>query len=245
MGEERRSGPPPLPSRSVRWCDRPFVGYTQDFIERRLSCTVLLICRRRAATTKAACHLSKKGCAAITLDRDLIRGCQEGDVGAWKRLLDRYERLVFSVPRRYGLSVEDAADITQLTFTILVQSIDTLPEESSLGAWLATVARRHTWRLLKRKRREEISEYGNASEPPALSSTSATEELERWELAEWLHHGLSVISKACRDLLSVLYLEPERPSYAEVAARLGMAVGSVGPTRNRCLKHLRKILSEE
>jgi len=166
-------------------------------------------------------------------------------VGAWQRLLDRYERLVFSVPRRYGLSREDAADITQLTFTILVQSMDTLPENSSLGAWLASVARRHTWGLLKRKRREEADEHGSSSEvPTTLLSTGGTEDLEHWELAEWLNHGLSLVSKSCRDLLSALYLEPEQPSYAEVAARLGMAVGSVGPTRIRCLKRLREMLSE-
>jgi DNA-directed RNA polymerase specialized sigma24 family protein len=71
---------------------------------------------------------------AIRLDRDLILDCRNGDLGAWQRLLDRYERLVFSVPRRYGLSREDSADITQLTFTILFQSIDTLSEDSTLGA---------------------------------------------------------------------------------------------------------------
>jgi RNA polymerase sigma factor (sigma-70 family) len=160
-------------------------------------------------------------------------------------LLDRYERLVFSVPRRYGLSREDAADITQLTFTILVQSMDTLPEDSRLGAWLVTVARRHTWRLLNRKRREEEAEdHGRSSEAPELLSNSGTEDLEHWELTEWLNHGLSVVDKTCRDLLSALYLEPEQPSYAEVAARLGMAVGSVGPTRIRCLKRLREMLGE-
>ena len=149
------------------------------------------------------------------------------------------------MPRRYGLSREDAADITQLTFTILVQSMDTLPEDSRLGAWLVTVARRHTWRLLNRKRREgEAEEHGRSSEAPELLSNSGTEDLEHWELTEWLNHGLSVVDKTCRDLLSALYLEPEQPSYAEVAARLGMAVGSVGPTRIRCLKRLREMLGE-
>jgi RNA polymerase sigma factor (sigma-70 family) len=182
--------------------------------------------------------------AALTSDRDLIRGCRKGDVDAWQRLVDRYERLVFSIPRRYGLSREDAADISQLTFTILIQNIDTVLEDINLGAWLATVARRHTWRLLKRKRREEAGERGSSSEGTTLLSNGGTEDLERWELAEWLNHGLSTIGKACRDLLSALYLEPEQPSYAEIAARLGMAVGSVGPTRIRCLKRLRKVLSE-
>ena len=180
----------------------------------------------------------------IGLDRDLILDCRNGDVGAWQRLLDRYERLVFSVPRRYGLSREDAADITQLTFTILFQSMDTLPEDSTLGAWLSTVARRHTWRLLDRKRREKAGGYERSNESTSTLANTDTDDVERWELAEWLDHGLSLVGKPCRDLLSALYLDPEQPSYAEVAARLGIAVGSVGPTRIRCLKRLRQVLGE-
>jgi RNA polymerase sigma factor (sigma-70 family) len=180
---------------------------------------------------------------AIELDRDLILDCRNGDLGAWQRLLDRYERLVFSVPRRYGLSREDAADITQLTFTILFQSMETLSEDSTLGAWLTTVARRHTWRRLDRKRREETGWYESSSEKILLADTG-TEDVERWELTEWLDYGLSLVGKPCRDLLSALYLDPKQPSYAEVAACLGMAVGSVGPTRIRCLKRLRRVLGE-
>lgn len=174
-------------------------------------------------------------------DRSLIRACRRGDVGAWRNLLDRYERLVYSVPRRYRLSPEDAADITQLTFTILIQSMDTLSEDSNLGAWLITVARRHSWRLLERNRRKVAGEYairGETNTPPA------SEEIERWERSEWLNQGLSLVSRDCRELLSALYLEPEQPSYVDVAARLGMAVGSVGPTRIRCLKRLRQALGE-
>jgi RNA polymerase sigma factor (sigma-70 family) len=181
--------------------------------------------------------------AAIRLDRDLILDCRNGDLGAWQRLLDRYERLVFSVPRRYGLSREEAADITQLTFTILFQSMDTLSEDSTLGAWLTTVARRHTWRRLDRKRREEAGWYASSSEK-LLSADTGTEDIERWELTEWLDYGLSLVGKPCQDLLSALYLDPKQPSYAEVAARIGMAVGSVGPTRIRCLKRLRRVLGE-
>jgi RNA polymerase sigma factor (sigma-70 family) len=180
---------------------------------------------------------------AIRLDRDIILDCRNGDLGAWQRLLNRYERLVFSVPRRYGLSREDAADITQLTFTILFQSMDTLSVDSTLAAWLTTVARRHTWRRLDRKRREEAGWYRSSSEKILLADTG-TEDVERWELTEWLDYGLSLVGKPCRDLLAALYLDPKEPSYAEVAARLGMAVGSVGPTRIRCLKRLRRALGE-
>jgi RNA polymerase sigma factor (sigma-70 family) len=180
---------------------------------------------------------------AIRLDRDLILDCRNGDLGAWQRLLDRYERLVFSVPRRYGLSREDAADVTQLTFTILFQNMDSLSEDSTLGAWLTTVARRHTWRRLDRERREEAGWYRTSSEKIVLADTD-TEDVEHWELTEWLNYGLSLVGKPCRELLSALYLDPKQPTYAEVAAHLGMAVGSVGPTRIRCLKRLRRVLGE-
>jgi RNA polymerase sigma factor (sigma-70 family) len=178
------------------------------------------------------------------LDRDLIRACRNGQVGAWRLLLDKYQRIVFSVPRKYGLSSEDAADITQLTFTILFQSLDTLREDSTLGAWLTTVARRHTWRLLDRKRREEAGGYGSSNESTSMLANTGTDDVERWELTEWLDHGLSLVGKPCRDLLFALYLDSKQPSYAEVAARLGMAVGSVGPTRIRCLERLRQALGE-
>ena len=75
-----------------------------------------------------------------------------------------------------------------------------------------------------------------------MLANTGTDDVERWELAEWLDHGLSLVGKPCRDLLFALYLDPEQSSYAEVAARLGMAVGSVGPTRIRCLKRLKQVL---
>jgi RNA polymerase sigma factor (sigma-70 family) len=157
-------------------------------------------------------------------------------------LLDKYERIVFSVPRKYGLSPADAADITQLTFTILVQSIDDMPEDSTLGAWLTTVARRHTWRLLQRARRENIATFEVQDESASALASRDDEYLNHWELTEWLDHGLLLLSERCRDLLSALYLDPEQPSYEQVAERLGMAVGSIGPTRIRCLERLRRVL---
>ena len=183
----------------------------------------------------------------VDSDRELIRRCREGSAGAWHQLLNKYERLVYSIPLRYGLSRDDAADITQITFTILIQSLDGLAEDSRLGPWLATVARRHTWRLLKRNRREGASERlegTDIAESAVVLGRSDADSIEHWELTEWLDHGLSLVGKPCRNLLSALYLDPEQPSYAEVAARLGIAVGSVGPTRIRCLRRLRRLLGE-
>jgi RNA polymerase sigma factor (sigma-70 family) len=175
-------------------------------------------------------------------DRELIRSCRKGDARAWQRVVEKYERLVYSVPLNYGLSHEDAADVAQTTFTILIKSFHTLSDDSPLGSWLATVARRHTWRLLDRKRREDTSEYEDVAESAVSVSKGDTESAEQWELTEWVHHGLSLIGEPCRELLLALFFDPTEPSYAEVAKRLNIPVGSIGPTRARCLQRLTKAL---
>ena len=178
-------------------------------------------------------------------DKELIRACREGDAGAWKRLLSSYERLVYSIPLRYGLSRDDAADIAQVTFTILIQSLDNLSEDSHLGPWLVTVARRHTWRLLERNRRESASDHLDGSDlaqSAVFLGKSDADSIEHWELSQWLEAGLSKIGAPCRELLLALYFQPERSSYAEVAEQLNMPIGSIGPCRARCLKSLRQVL---
>ena len=175
-------------------------------------------------------------------DRDLIRGCKKGEARSWDRVMDQYGRLVFSIPRSYGLSREDAADISQLTFTILIQSLDSLTEESNLKAWLATVARRHTWRLMEKGRREGTGKEDDVAEAPWLHGNEKPS--ERWETIDWLDGGLSEMSEPCQKLLRALYLDASEPSYAEISERLGMPVGSIGPTRTRCLRRLRTALEK-
>jgi RNA polymerase sigma factor (sigma-70 family) len=181
----------------------------------------------------------------VVSDQDLLLRCRQGSVGAWHQLLNKYEGLVYSIPLRYGLSRDDAADIAQITFTILIQSLDSLSENSRLGPWLVTVARRHTWRLLQRNRRENSNERlegTDIAEGAVLLGKSDADSTEHWELSEWLEAGLSKLGEPCRELLLALYFQPERSSYAEVAERLGRPVGSIGPTRARCLKRLRQVL---
>ena len=183
----------------------------------------------------------------VSSDRDLILRCRQGSAGAWHQLLNKYERLVYSIPLRYGLSRDDAADVAQITFTILIQSLDNLAEDSRLGPWLVTVARRHTWRLLDRKRRESASEHlevADVAESAVLLGKSDADSIEHWELSQWLETALSKLGDRCRELLLALYFQPERSSYAEVAADLDMPIGSIGPSRARCLKSLRQALGE-
>lgn len=156
--------------------------------------------------------------------------------------MDKYGRLVFSIPRSYGLSREDAADVSQLTFAILIQSLDSLTEESNLKAWLATVARRHTWRAMEKGRREGPGREDDLADTPWLLGNEKPS--ERWEQVDWLDQGLSNISEPCQKLLTALYLDEDEPSYAEISAKLDIPVGSIGPTRARCLQRLRLAMGE-
>src|SRR4028119_1163355 len=163
----------------------------------------------RARTVGLAKQMSVKSTrAGAESDRDLIRRCRQGSAGAWRRVLDNYERLVYSIPLRYGLSQHDAADVAQITFTILLQSLDTLPDDSRLGPWLATVARRHTWRFLERNRRETASQSLDCMRlaPSAmLLGKHDADAIEHWELGEGLDAGLSKVGERCRELLLMLY----------------------------------------
>ena len=176
-------------------------------------------------------------------DYHLIQACRQGDISAWERLLDKYERLVYSIALNYGLATDDAADVTQTTFTILIQSLESLRDDTHLASWLATVTKRHTWRWLKRHRRERVG----PGEDVALSEFTgdgASNLVERWERADWLFDGLNMLDERCRDLLLSLYFDPEQPSYAQVAERFDMPVGSIGPTRARCLERLKAYLTK-
>lgn len=178
-------------------------------------------------------------------DEELLQACRQGKRQAWEQLIKQYERLVYSIPLNYGLSVDDAADIAQITFTIFMQSIDTLAADSRLGSWLATVAKRHTWRLIERRRRENIQESQDFLESASFMPDPASKRtLERWENIEWVEHGLSQLDDRCEQLLLALYFDPQQPSYTEVAEMLGLAAGSIGATRARCLQKLKELLGD-
>jgi RNA polymerase sigma factor (sigma-70 family) len=174
-------------------------------------------------------------------DAELIDSCRGGHASAWKELVARYGNLVFSVCRSTGLSEADASDITQQTFCILHDSLDRLKADTRLGAWLATVARRHSWRVRARQQREAPEAPDELTRRAEATSDEAGEPAA-WEQLEWLHHGLSRMDERCRDLLTELYLRPEPASYEEVARMFSIAVGSIGPTRARCLDKLRGLL---
>jgi RNA polymerase sigma factor (sigma-70 family) len=168
-------------------------------------------------------------------DVELVARCRNGDTSAWDLLVRRYERLVFSVALRNGLSQEDAADVCQTTFVALLETITSLREGEQLASWLMTVSRRQAWRVRRRREREQIS---------ALPPESSYDPWGDWDRVTAVHEALSRLADPCRDLLVALYFDPASPSYAVLAKRLGRSIGGIGPMRGRCLERLRALLDE-
>jgi RNA polymerase sigma factor (sigma-70 family) len=172
----------------------------------------------------------------VCTDRELLQACRRGNQQAWEQLVARYERLIYSVALRSGLSREDAADVTQTTFIALLDSMDRLRDDQRLPFWLMTVARRQSWRLRRRRGQElPLGDPGEATADP----------IDDWERTAVVHEALHRLAAPCRDLLVALYFDPSKPSYAQVAERLGRAVGGLGPMRGRCLERMRALLGED
>jgi RNA polymerase sigma factor (sigma-70 family) len=171
-------------------------------------------------------------------DHRLLQRCAAGEERAWDELVGRYERLVFSVALKNGVSREDAADITQLTFVALLESIEVLREDASLPYWLVTVARRQAWRVRRRTQREQPWPAEEME-----SESGATE--EDYERIAVVHGALARLGTRCRQLLYALFFDPDDPPYAVIADRLDCAVGSIGPQRARCLERMRTLLNQD
>ncbi|WP_369139060.1 RNA polymerase sigma factor [Modestobacter versicolor] len=173
---------------------------------------------------------------------ELVRSAGAGDRAAWDALVARYAGLVWSVARGYRLQGEDAADVFQTTWLRLVEQLPRIREPDRVGGWLATTARRECLRVLRRSGRETVSQAevleAVPDDVPAFDET-----LARAEQREALWHHLQTSSDRCRRLLRVLVADPPL-SYTEVAEVLEMPIGSIGPTRRRCLEQLRKRLEE-
>lgn len=176
-----------------------------------------------------------------TVVEDLARAA-EGEQASWDRLVERYGGLVWSVARSYRLGADDAADVSQTTWLRLVEHLGRLREPERLSAWLVTTAKRECLRVIRSRSRERTLDLAgiartHADEPPPDAQLMA---LER---SATLMAAVDRLGDACQRLLRVLMASPP-PSYEMVSAALEMPVGSIGPTRARCLGQLRKHLAE-
>ena len=180
-------------------------------------------------------------------DAALVIACREGTETAWVELVNRYQRLVFSIPRRAGLDEAVSADVFQHVFSTLLNKLDQINDPSKVRSWLITTARRETWRI-SRLQTTTISIDADEQEDGSLELPDEQplpeEIIQRLEEQQLVRIALNELGDPCRQLLELLFYSTQQQSYESIAAALNMPVGSIGPTRVRCLQKLRNVLAQ-
>ncbi len=165
----------------------------------------------------------------------------EGDLQAWERLHDQYARLIWSITSEFKLVESDAADIAQTTWLRLLEHIDRLEYPDRVSSWLAVTARHECLRSLAMRKRVMLSQDHDELDAAAEHAPEVDERLLAEERAKVVRKAMSQLPGQWQKMLEMLMADPPA-SYAEISDRLGLPVGSIGPTRGRCLARLRVML---
>jgi RNA polymerase sigma factor (sigma-70 family) len=176
-------------------------------------------------------------------DRQLVMACLAGDEAAWTKLVDKYRNLIFSVPLRYGAGRDDAADVFQAVCVELFHELPRLRNIDSLRPWLMTVAAHQSfhWKQSQRRKQAREVEGIETDDLPAVLPPEIAAEIEREQL---VREAILRLPARCQEMMRLLFWEHPPLTYAEVARRLGLATGSIGFIRGRCLDRLQKALEE-
>lgn len=174
-------------------------------------------------------------------DARLVKRCLRGDSEAWDQLIDRYRRLIYSIALSAGLDADHADEAFQRVSLILLQHLGDLRSTDRLTSWIATATRRECWKVAADRRnmgRRPLPETAKSCEDPG---ELPDDQLDRLMCRHTLALALEQLAEPCGSLLHALFFEEPSPSYAELAQRLGRPVGSLGPTRRRCLERLERL----
>lgn len=181
-------------------------------------------------------------------DAELISACRRGDETAWNALVDRYQRLIFAIPRRSGLSESQAADILQEVFLTLFEKLDEIEQPEKIRSWLVTTAKFKTWGAVRNEKGFYSPETEEEMELEMASlkddSPLADDKLIELEQQHQIRTALKELEERCQKILAMIYLTEPSASYAEVAEAIGVGATSISPLRARCLKKLEKILTK-
>lgn len=184
-------------------------------------------------------------------DADLVAACLAGDARSWDHLVARYSGLIYTIATRMGLARSDAEDVLQNVCIRLFQNLDDLRDARLLPRWLISMTKREVWRLRRRKGMPLMSELEDRAweieaGEPALGVPDALPETALLQTEDQLlvRRAVAELPENCRRLITLLYSDKTSLSYADVAQRLSLPLGSIGPTRARCLLRLRRILEE-
>jgi RNA polymerase sigma factor (sigma-70 family) len=176
-------------------------------------------------------------------DARLVSECIGGSEEAWRALIFKYKNLIFSIPVKYGFSPDDSTDIFQAVCLDLLSELPKLRKVKALPKWIMQITAHKCFHRKQQQQRTEV--LGPAAKEFEKSTPSRAQEiLQEAEDEQRLRQAMAELPPRCRELVHMLfYEEPVRP-YQEIAATLGIAVGSIGFIRQRCLERLRKRLLE-
>lgn len=174
---------------------------------------------------------------------ELVRRAAIGDELAWRRLMNEFDPLLRHVSSTYRLGDAEAADARATAWLKLVECIGSLRDRGAVQGWLVTTLRRECLARASARRRERVvADFADVDEPAHI--VDFDRRLVGADRRRILQKGLKQLSESDRQLLNMLFADPA-PSYAEISAKLGVPIGSIGPTRGRLLDKLRQTLSEE
>ncbi len=178
-------------------------------------------------------------------DEALVLACRLGDDAAWEEMVKRYQRLVFSIPRRAGLDEAVSADVFQHVFSTLLNKLDQIKDPSKVRSWLITTAKRETWRVSRQQTATisiELDDQDENGIDLPDEKPLPDEVIQRLEDQQLVRIALAELGDPCRQLLEMLFYTPVAQSYDSIAEQLRIPVGSIGPMRIRCLQKLRIVL---
>ena len=172
----------------------------------------------------------------------LVRQAAAGDKSAWERLVDQYSRLIWAMTRDFRLAEIDAADVVQATWLRLLEHIGRIEYPERIGSWLATTARHECLRHLAASKRVTLVDDHDATFGGTVAAQPEVDErLLAEERAQAVRAAVAMLPMRSQRLLELLMADPP-VSYVEISDQLGLPIGSIGPTRGRCLDRLRLIL---
>jgi len=175
-------------------------------------------------------------------DEDLVRHCRSGSQAAWTALIEKYKKLVYSVPVKYQLPLEEAADVFQGVWIDLYRDLHRLERVAGLRSWLVTAAARRS--LLHKKRRQGTLKSTEVDPQFPDAAPGVELVLQEAEREQNLRDSIRRLPPRCQKVVELLFFHYPPKPYIEVARELGLAEGSIGFVRGRCLEKLRKLLEE-
>jgi RNA polymerase sigma factor (sigma-70 family) len=178
-------------------------------------------------------------------DERLVRACLDGDERAWSALIDKYENLIYSIPLKFGASRADAADMLQAVCLELFNELPRLRQSAALRGWLTTVTAHKASRWKQRHLRRAEQELTEIEEDRLETSAPiAPEIIEQAQREQSVRDAVTGLSPRCQEIIRLLFYEHPPLPYKDLAQRLGLATGSIGFIRGRCLASLQRTLEK-